>query len=310
MTEAEIKQWHKDEIEWWDKYSNIMAKQWELDDYSNKIIREDLEKESFNFLANKGGKLLDLGCGNGWLSFKFEKSGMNTLGVDFSQEQIKLAQKYKQEHGIENSNFECSDILTWDYSNYVSSFDSIYINAFLHHLPEVELEKLFEIVSNVSKKGTKIYLYEPVYFPDFYLSSIKKATLFTVVKLFSIFSFRIPSLFSFWDDYYKKARDEGYTGTSPHEAALNYTFFERILKKHSLEIEYIEPVHFKSIVYALLVNSMKKPIKMKLRKLLPFVKKVDSLLFKYIGDRGMGKKNDFLMYSIHLKRIDNDNEFN
>lgn len=302
MTATQIQEWHNDEIEWWNKFSHIMAKQWQLDDYSNNILRKSTEEESFNYLIKKNGLLLDLGCGSGWLSFKFGNDGMATLGLDFSEEQIKLANQYKIQNNVVNSSFVCCDIFSWDYSNYHNMFDSIHISAFLHHLPEEELDLLFEVISKISKDGAKIYLYEPIYFADKKLSLIKKISLFFINKSFSVLMYRLPSLFNCWEQDYKDAQKEGYTGTSPHESALNYKFFKMILKKYSLEIENITPSHYKSIVYAILANSMKNPLGGFLKKGIPLIMKLDQFLFKVIGWKNIGEKRDFLLCSIKIKK--------
>ena len=302
MTAEQIQEWHKDEIEWWNKFSHIMAKQWELDEYSNNILRKSAEEESFNYLTKKDGFLLDLGCGSGWLSFKFEDDGMRTLGIDFSEEQIKLANQHKAQNNSVNTSFLCCDILSWDYSSYINKFDSIHISAFLHHLPEVELDLLFKIISKVSKNGAKIYLYEPVYFNNKNLSLIKKIIFYFINKSFALLIFRIPSMFGFWTKEYKEAQEHGYTGTSPREAALNYTFFENALNKYALEIEKMTPTHYKSIVYALLVNSMKSPLRNFFKKRIKMIMNLDQFLFKFIGWKNIGEKNDFLLYSIKIKK--------
>lgn len=302
MTEQEIQQWHKDENEWWNKFSSIMAKQWELDDYSNMILRKSMEQESFDFLMKNNGSLLDLGCGSGWLSFQFERNGMTTLGLDFSDEQIKLANNHKLEHDAKKSSFVCCDILSWDYSNHLQKFDSVHVSAFLHHLPEQELITLFEVISRISKNEANIYLYEPLYFTHKKLNIVKKIFLFIVVKSFGLFIHHIPSFLNLWEKDYKDARKRGYTGASPHEAALNYEFLESVLKNTNLKIEDITPVHYKSIVYAILVFSMKKPFRNFFKKGISGIIKLDHFLFKFIGYKNMGYKKDFLLYSVKIKK--------
>lgn len=302
MTQEEIQQWHQDEIKWWNKFSSIMAKQWELDEHSNNILRKSNEEDSYQYLLKENGYLLDLGCGSGWLSFKYEKNGMKTLGIDFSSEQIKLADQKKIEQNAINASFMCCDILNWDYSDYIHSFDSIHVSAFLHHLPESELAALFEIISKVSKDEAKIYLYEPVYSTQKNLNIFKKAFLYFINKSVSFFVFHIPSLLNFWDDDYKNAQKQGYTGTSPHESALNYSFLQTTLKNYSLELESISPVHYRSLVYGILTNSMKPQYQSFFKKFLKYILKLDHFLFKWLGWENIGGKRDFLLCSIKIKK--------
>ena len=53
MTQEEIQQWHQDEIKWWNKFSSIMAKQWELDEHSNNILRKSNEEDSYQYLLKE-----------------------------------------------------------------------------------------------------------------------------------------------------------------------------------------------------------------------------------------------------------------
>jgi SAM-dependent methyltransferase len=300
MTNEEIEIWHREELNWWNKFSSIMTKQWILDEYSNNILRKQIEEESFKFLDKKNGNLLDLGCGAGWLSFKYEKAGMNTIGVDFSEEQIKLANTQKKGDNNINSSFICTDILKWDYVNYINHFDSIHISAFLHHIPEVELEKLFYIISKVSKDNANIYLYEPIYVEDKTTNIFIKSSLFMINKFFGLMLNRLPSLFNCWEGDYKKAKEEGYTGMSPNESALEYEFLKNLLKKNNFILEDIRPIHYKSIGYAIIISSMKKSLREILKYGISTVLIFDKFLFKIMGWKNVGEKRNFLLCSIEF----------
>ncbi len=49
------------------------------------------EKEMFNLLPKTGGKLLDIGCGEGSISVKLREAGFDVTGIDFSPVAIDMA---------------------------------------------------------------------------------------------------------------------------------------------------------------------------------------------------------------------------
>ncbi|SFB04839.1 Methyltransferase domain-containing protein [Lentibacillus halodurans] len=82
--------WHKEaEVQWdnraefWNERSKEM---W--DRGSRKQIVPFIEKH-----LEKGSSIVDVGCGDGYGSYKLHKSGYNVTGVDISGEMIKLAKK-------------------------------------------------------------------------------------------------------------------------------------------------------------------------------------------------------------------------
>ena len=63
-----------------------------------KTYRVKSIEEAYEFLKNKKGKILDLGCGSGR---NFVKINGIIYGVDFSSEQLKYARQYAKKTGIE-----------------------------------------------------------------------------------------------------------------------------------------------------------------------------------------------------------------
>src|ERR1700749_1146982 len=160
--ENNLAKWHEDEKNWWDKNGDYMSYQWKMTPYLNKIVREELEKDYGNFVLMPGKKLLDVGCGSGWLANYFAGRGMSVLGIDVSKEQIEAAEKLRTGENKERLNFICCDLVNWDCDDLKDEFDVVFVNAFLHHLPLVELELILNKIAFVLKSGGKVYLYEPL----------------------------------------------------------------------------------------------------------------------------------------------------
>jgi len=71
----------------------------------------------------KGYKVLDVGCGQGFFSSLFANEGLNTLGIDLSTEGIASATRNYHQEGL---NFEVADIRAFSGSN---AFDCVYVRS-------------------------------------------------------------------------------------------------------------------------------------------------------------------------------------
>jgi SAM-dependent methyltransferase len=78
-----------------------------------------------------GKRVLDLGCGSGWLSVYLAKQGFSVTGADISHSAIELAQKLAK---IENVSIELSvaDISSLKFAT--NSFDAVVANSIFEHL--------------------------------------------------------------------------------------------------------------------------------------------------------------------------------
>ncbi|MCL5030194.1 MAG: class I SAM-dependent methyltransferase [Bacteroidetes bacterium] len=88
-------------------------------------------------------RILDLGCGTGYLTKLISQSGAKIIGIDSSEEMIKQAkQKYP------TLNFEIKDATNFSFK---SKLDAVFSNAVLHWIPEKE--KVVSCISNALKPG-------------------------------------------------------------------------------------------------------------------------------------------------------------
>jgi SAM-dependent methyltransferase/diadenosine tetraphosphate (Ap4A) HIT family hydrolase len=77
------------------------------------------------------GTILDAGCGPGRDASVFIEKGFNVVGLDFSQEMVRLA---KSVHKLE---VNLGDVRDLDFGN--CTFDAVWANASLHHLDKDDL---------------------------------------------------------------------------------------------------------------------------------------------------------------------------
>jgi len=82
-------------------------------------------------------RILDVGCGRGWLSLELAREGHDVLGIDSNKEMIQTAKRtmdndpYKDERG--KLEFQVSDFSQWEHPS--ESFDLVIFSRSLHHIP-------------------------------------------------------------------------------------------------------------------------------------------------------------------------------
>lgn len=92
---------------------------------------------------SKQTRLLDVGCGNGFFTFYFEKI-CNTYGIDYSEGLIQLNPARKV------SVMDANDL---DFKD--NSFDIVFANALLHHVENID--KVIQEMKRVSNKYVVIF---------------------------------------------------------------------------------------------------------------------------------------------------------
>ena len=279
LSSSELKEWKNDEMNWWDKFSHLMAKSWEMTPRLNKILRKNMIDDFSNYLYKEDGKLLDVGCGNGWISKIFANEGMNVVGVDFSISQIDEANSLnKNDLGIHNRmTFVCGDITKLETLEIGRDFDSAIVSALLHHLPFQEKQLVLSGISKVLKKGGTIYLYEPVIFDSF-------KSMYPMYKIIYMFFVRLKALifkilryFSQLSPEYKTGEKNGYSGMSPRERAFNYSELLQALPEN-LEIVTVKPLHGFNIGWGAFQMTLKPFPRFLMSHLTPIVNLIDVTL--------------------------------
>jgi len=105
---------------------------------------------------SKKPKLLDLGCGNGWLSFYFDSKGIEVEGIDSSHEAIRQANQKKERDNLLDTHFRQGDALNFPYKN--GSFDAVFDRGMFHHQLESSWQKYRKGLLKVLKEDGLFYL--------------------------------------------------------------------------------------------------------------------------------------------------------
>ena len=129
-----------------EKIWNSIAKQW-------KIFRTKPIDKVKDFLKDKHGRLLDLGCGTGRNFVKFDGK---IYGVDFSEEMLKHAKEFVEKNKL-NIELIKSDVSKLPFKD--DFFDAAIFSAVLHCIPsKEEREKSLKELFRVLKPGAECWI--------------------------------------------------------------------------------------------------------------------------------------------------------
>lgn len=116
-------------------FYNTTANEWADKWYSDETMLPLLKK--FVSLFSNKPRILDAGCGAGYESMRLEKLGAEVVGVDFSEESIRIARIKTP-----NCRFELMDCTQLD--NSIGVFDGITAIALIVHIENCDLHIVFD----------------------------------------------------------------------------------------------------------------------------------------------------------------------
>ena len=142
---SEFNHFSKLATEWWNK-NGIFKILHDIQPIRIKYIQDTLNKKKLNKL-----KILDVGCGGGLVSEGIAKLGADVTGIDFIEENIRVAKKHANQNKLE-INYIVKD---FEKERLTSKYDVIIIFEVLEHLENWKsfLEK---IQKNLKPKGVLI----------------------------------------------------------------------------------------------------------------------------------------------------------
>jgi ubiquinone/menaquinone biosynthesis C-methylase UbiE len=104
----------------------------------------------------KPGLLLDCGCGGGDSMLPFAKNNFKCVGIDLSEELIKIGKKQAEKNNV-NFEFETGNIMKLPFEN--EKFDYAISFAVIHHLDsERKRLKALSEMRRILKKDGKIFI--------------------------------------------------------------------------------------------------------------------------------------------------------
>lgn len=125
-----------------------MNQTWNTNLYDNKHAYVfQYGEEVVDLLSpKKNEKILDIGCGTGYLTHKIAQSGAHVIGIDNSKEMI-----YKAKSLFPSILFDLKDARDYEYEE---QFDGIFSNATLHWI--FEKERVITQMYNCLKKNGRL----------------------------------------------------------------------------------------------------------------------------------------------------------
>lgn len=106
------------------------------------------EISEFASCFDKEDKILDLGCGSGYITNYLVEKGLNATGIDFSSEMIKIAKKK-----YPKLNFLLDDFLNIEKHFDEDSIDGLIAIYSLYFIPKEQFEVMLKSLSKVLKNG-------------------------------------------------------------------------------------------------------------------------------------------------------------
>ena len=134
---------------------------WRIPEYVKIFYMPDV-----NFVIDiakqRGGRVLEIGCGYGHLSLELARNGLEVDGVDISSESIAIASKYAGENPFKDNfgslNYKVADIMKMDLKN--EDYDSVVFMGTLHHIDK--LDDILKKTHRCLKNEGNLILVEPV----------------------------------------------------------------------------------------------------------------------------------------------------
>jgi len=272
------------EMIWWNKFSRIMEKHWALTPALNNIIRNEYYRDYENYLFKENGKFLDIGCGTGWVGHNFAEQGMYVDGIDFSEEQIKAARDAAGKKGLKQIKFFCRDIVNESIIGRFDNYDSVIINACLHHLSKEEMKEVLGKIYNILNENGKLYIYEPL-IPK--KDSILKFYLLSMIDFpIRVVFFTLKKVLIFLgplDVEFKEAIRQGYTGASPDEKAIDLDFLRKICEENNLKFVELIPFHNLNLTFSMNIMMVAEPFRTYIQRFVTLFHWFDKCLFKIYG---------------------------
>ncbi len=100
--------------------------------------------------TKKSQKVLDLGCGSGWLSIFLARNGFDVIGVDVAKHAVELGQMWAKDENL-NIDFQVQDISDLHFPS--CYFGSVVANSIFEHLTYDLAKRTLELLSKMLLPG-------------------------------------------------------------------------------------------------------------------------------------------------------------
>jgi SAM-dependent methyltransferase len=281
-------QWDRKEVEWWDANAAHIERIWGLSDSlclgARQKYLEYIRARFLQLKATRPLRILEIACGSGWPGRILASPALKVTGVDFSEEQIKIARVKAAEVGQPNCDYVQMEIGQMSESFQSGQFDGAFIHCGIHHLSTMELTGFVELLSR-SPTGFPTVLVEPVYLDRSNVVCRLLGRVFTAIyyllgSAYFACSAQDKIVLRTTQDLLNRATDEGWF-FSPKEVPFDVEEVRRLFSSH-FDIEEIEPVTYFGLRAAQHLATLKDQQRASRSgaRLLPFLNRIDRLLIR------------------------------
>jgi 2-polyprenyl-6-hydroxyphenyl methylase/3-demethylubiquinone-9 3-methyltransferase len=121
----------------------------------------------------------DFGCGNGVLLDLIGRRVREYVGVDFSEAFVRAAERRRDEHGIRNGTFQCTDMVAFC-ARHPNHFDAAFALDFSEHVYDDQFLRIFSAIHGSLKPGAPLYLHTPN--AEYFMERLKERGILTQVE--------------------------------------------------------------------------------------------------------------------------------
>jgi ubiquinone/menaquinone biosynthesis C-methylase UbiE len=198
--------------------------------FQNSILEKTVDKVCITLKPD--AKILDLGCGTGYLSLRFLSKGYHVTGLDLSQEMIQVFEESIPEELKSKARLVVGDAEEFLLQNQ-DDFDVIVLSAILHHLFDYE-SVLRQICARLSSGKILLVFFEPLKqeVPSPIKFAMHRALSWLDEKLYRS-KMRIKSIPVLDDEYHHSDYQRQFGGIDPNRV-------DKILRNEGLKVLQVE----------------------------------------------------------------------
>jgi 2-polyprenyl-3-methyl-5-hydroxy-6-metoxy-1,4-benzoquinol methylase len=176
----------RQELDWWQKFAAVEEKFcWVQTPSVQRILRKPYIKKIVS-AARSGSRIAELGCGVGWLSILLaQNSNAKVVGMDFSSEQIRLANEAAIQAGV-SQKVQFKVATSTELKSSADRYDLLVMHAFLHHLSICEIQDAISTAKHLIAEGGRLFLFEPVRYNDASQAAKRRLRLLVRLQNFSL----------------------------------------------------------------------------------------------------------------------------
>jgi cyclopropane fatty-acyl-phospholipid synthase-like methyltransferase len=131
------------------------------------------------FDLSAGDEVADFGCGNGVLLELVAPRVRAYVGVDFSAEFVRAAERRRDAGAVRNGSFHCGDIVSFCEAR-PNRFDAAFALDFSEHVYDDQFVRIFRAIHGSLKPGAALYLHTPN--AEYFMERLKGRGILTQVE--------------------------------------------------------------------------------------------------------------------------------